>query len=239
MLFYPVFSHAGVTNLTLDGTAPFSCTNVSVAHQGVFSSTVSSAMGVLTSGYGTLALGSTYVRIPLMSASNNTPNDQDWSPAVGWITLRAKAHPTNTSNAPYARVAFFVQDMSGLVDAERMGGTTNRSTGTNSEEISLTNVVGTSLTNPSTALSLTNNRRFFLSPGLLRQSASLNTNDLRYVASGLRSSLVWSNLVPYGVAISPGAGYPAAGTSPQPLNTNSAGAVTVYHRLPIERKAEA
>lgn len=233
VLFYPVFSHAGVTNLTLDGTAPFSCTNVSVAHQGVFSSTVSIAMGVLTSGYGTLALGPTYVRIPLVSASNATPNDQDWSPAVGWITLRAKAHPTNTSNTPYARVAFFVQDMSGLVDAERMGSATNRSTGTNSEEISLTNVFGTSLINPSTVQNLTNNRRFFLSPGLLRQAAGLNTNDLRYVASGLRSSLVWSNLVPYGVAISSGSGYPAAGSSRQALNTNSAGAITVFTDVPV------
>lgn len=218
VLFYPVFSHAGVTNLTLDGTTPFSCTNVSVAHQGVFSSTISSNMTALTNGFGTNALGSTYVRIPLVSASTSSPNDQDWSPAVGWITLRAKAHPTNTSNTPYARVAFFVQDMSGLVDAERMGGATNRSTGTNSEEISLTNVFGTSLINPSTVQNLTNNRRFLLSPGLLRQAAGLNTNDLRYVASGLRSSLVWSNLVPYGVAISSGSGYPAAGSSRQALN---------------------
>lgn len=221
--FYPAFSQAGVTNLSLSGTNRFSMTNVSVAHQGVFSSVISSNMQTWTSGFGTNASAANYVRIPLLSASGTTPNDQDWSPAVGWITLSAKLHPTNNSNSPYARVAFFVQDMSGLIDAERMGGLTSRDTGTNPAEISLTNAYGTSLVNATTMQNLTNtnNRRYFLSPGLLRHSAGLTTNDLRYVASGLRSSQVWSNLIPFGIAVSSTGGYSMAGSNRFSLSSNS------------------
>lgn len=223
--FYPAFSQAGVSNLSLSGvgTNRFSMTNASVAHQGVFSSVIASSMQAWTNGFGTAAQTDKYVRIPLLSATNTTPNDQDWSPAVGWITLSAKTQPTNNTETPYARVAFFIQDMSGLIDADRMGGLTNRDTGTNPAEISLTNAFGTSLVNATTVQNLTNtnNRRYFLSPGLLRHSADLTTNDLRYVASGLRSSLVWSNLIPFGIAVSPSAGYSQAGSNRYALTSNN------------------
>lgn len=223
--FYPAFSHARVTNLSLDGSNRLSLTNVIVPHQGLYSSAVSGLMSNLTSSFGTLALASNYVRIPLISASGTTPNNQDWSPAVGWITLSAKAHPTNTTNTPYARVAFFVQDLSGLIDAERMGGITNRDSGTNPAEISLTNMLNT---NKVAILTDPDKRRFFLSPRLL-MGTNLTTNDLRYVASGLRSSSVWSSLIPYGVPISSTSGYALAGSKPLALNPLPSVATLVSH----------
>jgi hypothetical protein len=81
-----------------------------------------------------------------------------------------------------------------MLDAERMGGETDRSTGTNPAEISLTNLTGTALTNVATASSFTstNNRMIYLTPGMLVLSngGGLNTNDLRYVTTGLRH---WTN----------------------------------------------
>jgi len=113
-------------------------------------------------------------------------------------------------------------------------GPPNRDTGPTPAEISLTNAFGTSLTNSTTVSSLTNtnSRRFFLSPALLRTNASLtNASDLRYVASGLRSSQVWSNLVPFGIAISSTRGYASAGLSPFALNTSAGGVVSVNSDL--------
>jgi len=91
-------------------------------------------------------------------------------------------------------VAWFIEDLSGKIDAEQMGALSgSRSTGTNPEEISLTNMTrtnGTLIFSGSTNL-MTNaaNRKLFFTPGLLANKAIsglTNTDDLRYFATGLR-----------------------------------------------------
>jgi hypothetical protein len=145
------------------------------------------------------------------------------SPPVGWVYInqdvRVKPGQTNTTNVPVTRFAFYVQDLSSMIDADRMGGFTNgtpirQSTalptnymqGTNPAEISLTNLTGTALTNATTASNFTstNNRMKYLSPGMLVLSngGGLNTNDLRYVTTGLRH---WTNAyerIPFGLGYS-------------------------------------
>jgi hypothetical protein len=109
------------------------------------------------------------------------------SPPVGWVYIRqdvrVKPGQTNTTNVPVARFAFYVQDQSSMIDAERMGGETNRSTGTNPVEISLTNLTGTALISPAKVDTFTasSNRPKYLTPGMLTLSLAggLNTNDLR------------------------------------------------------------
>ena len=155
------------------------------------------------------------------------------SPPVGWVYIkqdvRVKPGQTNTTNVPVTRFAFYVQDLSSMIDAERMGGLTNgtpfrQSTnfppnyvqGTNPAEISLTNLTGTALTNVITAsnFTITDNRMKYLTPGMLVLSngGGLNTNDLRYVTTGLRH---WTNAyerIPFGL------GYSNCGTSEKGTN---------------------
>ena len=163
------------------------------------------------------------------------------SPPVGWVYInqdvRVKPGQTNTTNIPVTRFAFYVQDLSSMIDAERMGGFTNgtpfrQSTnlpanyvhGTNPAEISLTNLTGTALTNVTTASNFTstNYRRKYLSPGMLILSngGGLNTNDLRYVTTGLRH---WTNAyerIPFGLGYS-NAGTTSTGTNKYNLNTGA------------------
>ena len=145
--------------------------------------------------------------IPLLG---DTPANRFTSPPVGWVYInqdvRVKPGQTNTTNVPVTRFAFYVQDLSSMIDADRMGGETNRSTGTNPSEISLTNLTGTALTSATTASNFTstNYRRKYLSPGMLVLSngGGLNTNDLRYVTTGLRH---WTNAyerIPFGLGYS-------------------------------------
>jgi hypothetical protein len=158
------------------------------------------------------------------------------SPLVAWIPIRQerRVRPGSaaTTNVQVARMAFFVQDLQGLIDAERMGGSNNRTTGTNPAEISLTNLSGTALTNAATASNFvaTNMRRLFASVGMLTSSngGGLATNDLRYVATGLRSwgwaqnnASSFSNRVPPGIQITATSGYSTnAGQVKFDLNTN-------------------
>jgi len=132
------------------------------------------------------------------------------SPPVGWVYInqdvRVKPGQTNTTNVPVTRFAFYVQDLSSMIDADRMGGQTDRSTGTNPAEISLTNLTGTALTAATTASNFTstNNRMKYLTPGMLvlSNAGKLNTNDLRYVTTGLRH---WTNAyerIPFGLGYS-------------------------------------
>jgi hypothetical protein len=137
------------------------------------------------------------------------------SPPVGWVYIRqdvrVKPGQTNTTNVPVARFAFYVQDQSSMIDAERMGGETNRSTGTNPAEISLTNLTGTALIAPAKVDTFTasSNRPKYLTPGMLSLSLAggLNTNDLRYVTTGLRH---WTNATE---RIPKGLGYSNGGTT--------------------------
>ncbi len=137
------------------------------------------------------------------------------SPPVGWVYIRqdvrVKPGQTNTTNVPVARFAFYVQDQSSMIDAERMGGDTNRSTGTNPAEISLTNLTGTALIAPAKVDTFTagTNRPKYLTPGMLvlTGGGGLNTNDLRYVTTGLRH---WTNATE---RIPKGLGYSNGGTT--------------------------
>jgi hypothetical protein len=155
---------------------------------------------------------------------------------VGWVYInqdvRVKPGQTNTTNVPVTRFAFYVQDLSSMIDAERMGGLTNdtpfrQSTnlpanyvqGTNPAEISLTNLTGTALTDATTAsnFTTTNNRVKYFSPGMLvlSNAGKLNTNDLRYVTTGLHH---WTNAyerIPFGL------GYSNCGTNDKGTNKYS------------------
>ena len=191
------FSTATFTNLGTNASELIVMTN-DISSQGSFLSEMSANMRSQTN----FAAGQS-TNIPLLG--NQT------SPPVGWVYIkqdvRVKPGQTNTTNVPVARFAFYVQDLSSMIDAERMGGFTNGTPyrgstnlpndytpGTNPAEISLTNLTGTALTNFSNATNFTstNNRIKYLTPGMLVLSnvGGLNTIDLRYVTAGL---LHWTN----------------------------------------------
>jgi hypothetical protein len=118
------------------------------------------------------------------------------SPPVGWVyikqNIRTNPSSTNTTSLPVSRFAYFIEDLGGLIDAERMGGASSRPSGTNAEEISLTNLTGVTAPTLST---YTDKRPNYLTPGMLLATNGgflANTNDLRYFASRLRYCN-WSN----------------------------------------------
>jgi hypothetical protein len=102
---------------------------------------------------------------------------------------RPGSNLTNTS--PVVRLAWFTEDLEGLIDAERMGGLTSRSTGTNPEEVSLSNALGTNgVTLLSSISTFTNSRSAYISYGTLANtnvSGLANPTNARYFASGLRA----------------------------------------------------
>jgi hypothetical protein len=211
--YYFCFSSAALTNLA---TNLSKYTNhESAGNQAQFNRQINNELRTLQRGTNFAAGQST--NIPLLG---DTPTNRFTSPPVGWVYInqdvRIKPGQTNTTNVPVARFAFYVQDLSSMIDADRMGGETDRSTGTNPAEISLTNLTGTALTNATTAANFTstNNRTKYLSPGMLVLSSGgrLNTNDLRYVTTGLRH---WTNAyerIPFGL------GYSNCGTSDRGTN---------------------
>jgi hypothetical protein len=219
--YYFCFSSAALTNLA---TNLSKYTNhESAGNQAQFNRQINNELRRLQRGTN-FAVGQS-TNIPLLG---DTPTNRFTSPPVGWVYInqdvRVKPGQTNTTNVPVTRFAFYVQDLSSMIDAERMGGFTNdtpyrESTalpanytqGTNPAEISLTNLTGTVLTIPTNAANFTstNNRTKYLSPGMLVLSngGKLNTNDLRYVTTGLRH---WTNAyerIPFGL------GYSNCGTS--------------------------
>jgi hypothetical protein len=203
------FSTATFTNLGTNASELIVMTN-DISSQGSFLSEMSANMFNQTN----FAAGQ-FTNISLLG--NQT------SPPVGWVYIkqdvRVKLGSTNTTNVPVARFAFYVQDLSSMIDAERMGGFTNgtpyrESTalpanyiqGTNPAEISLTNLTGTALTNYANATNFTstNNRIKYLAPGMLVLSnvGGINPNDLRYVTAGL---IHWTNAyqrIPMGLGYS-------------------------------------
>ena len=189
IVYASCFSSATFTNLGTNASELIVMTN-DISSQGTFLSQMSTFMANQTN----FATNQS-ANIPLLG---DTPANRFTSPPVGWVYIkqdvRVKPGQTNTTNVPVARFAFFVQDLSGMIDAERMGGEISRSTGTNPAEISLTNLTGTALINATNATNLTstNNRIKYLTPGMLVLSngGGLNTNDLRYVTAGL---LHWTN----------------------------------------------
>ena len=221
--YYFCFSSAALTNL---GTNLIEYTNhQSAGDQARFTRQIKQVLEATSTRTGTNFAAGQSTTIPLLG--NQT------SPPVGWVYInqdvRVKPGQTNTTNVPVTRFAFYVQDLSSMIDAERMGGFTNgtpyrESTalpanytqGTNPAEISLTNLTGTALTDATIAANFTstNNRVKYLSPGMLvlSNAGKLNTNDLRYVTTGLRH---WTNAyerIPFGL------GYSNCGTNDKGTN---------------------
>ena len=129
-----------------------------------------------------------------------------------------------TKTSPAVRIAWFTEDLEGLIDAERMGAATSRSTGTNPEEVSVSSATGTNGTLVSSISTFTNNRAAYISFGLLATNSGLaNLTNARYFASGLRA---WSPTTP---SASDGAlawipvGIPISGSSNAPKGYTSQG----------------
>jgi hypothetical protein len=198
MYWYAAFSTARMTELATNSPPSAVITNrTTVTNQSMFSNTISTLMAGLTN-FG--ANGST--NIELVGHTSANPR---LSPPVGWMTikqpLRTTPGKTNTVPTPVMRIAFFVEDLSGLIDAERMCGATSRDTGTNPTEISMANIGPT----PGIVFDTTTNKRAtYLSPFLLATNGGIATTNLRYFATGLRS---WTNAIPRiprSIAIIPG-----------------------------------
>ena len=222
MVYMPAFSTASMSN----ALEPTNLTTqaIDVTGQGTYRSVISNRFA------SQWITGSTnnFTRLALLGGST--------SPPVAWIPIRQdrRIRPGSvaTTNVQVARVAFFVQDLQGLIDAERMGGSNNRITGTNPTEISLTNLSGTALVNATTASNFvsSNNRRLYASAGMLAltNGVGLTTNDLRYVATGLRTwgwmsnqADSYSNRIPPGIQTTATSGYSTnAGQLKYDLNTN-------------------
>jgi hypothetical protein len=190
--------------------------------QATYSNEIQTFMAAATSGFSTNPglTNPTCVQIPLLGGRTSLP--------VGWVyikqNIRTNLSSTNTTNVPVARFAYFIEDLGGLIDAERMGGTNSRPTGTNAEEISLTNLAGTTATNISPT-TYTSKRPQYLTPGMLLTTNDgflTNTNDVRYFASRLRycnwknqNSTNWDRIpyIPISANLTNGSYYPTnAGT---------------------------
>jgi len=182
--YYCGFSPATWTDLGTNNIENFIIvTNTSC--QGSFSNDIASYMSNATKGF-TNPLSPTNKLCTAIPMVGNRI-----SPPVGWVYIKqdVRTNPTttNTTNLPVARFAYFIEDLGGLIDAERMGASTNRLSGTNPEEISISNLKGVTI---SKLAEYTNKRPQYLTPGMLMAvngGILTNTNDLRYFASRLRA----------------------------------------------------
>lgn len=182
LYWYAAFSTARMTELATNGPPTKVMTNrTTVTNQSMFSNVISNFMLGLTN----FTNGSTNIEMLGHTAANPR-----LSPPVGWITIRqpirTSLSSTNTTSQPTMRFAFFVEDLSGLIDAERMCGNPNRTTGTNSLEISKADLGVPFNTDPAI-------RATYLTPFLLFTNGSVGTANLRYFATGIRS---WTNAIP-------------------------------------------
>ena len=196
---------------------------------GSYLSEIGSFMATLTNGFVTnpTSTNTNCTLIPLLGGRT--------SPPVGWTYIyqdKKIANSTNTTNVPIARFSYYMEDLTGLIDAERMGGT-NRTTGTNASEISLTNLFtnwsSNSIINAGNYNQFINptNRAKYFSPGMMLYAGGLSTNDLRYFAHGLLSWDSFPNTIPMGIAISNTKGYANANTTTTKVNLNSSANLNV------------
>jgi len=223
MWYYaPLFSPAGVTNLgTNDIQNAMRFTNT---HQGTFSNDMQTFMTANATNKFTNNPGLTNskcVQIPLLGGRT--------SPPVGWVYIdqeKRKSGSSLTNTSPVVRIAWFTEDLEGLIDADRMGATTTRSTGTNSEEVSLSSAKGTNGTALVSSISVfTNNRASYISYGLLATNGGLaNPTNARYFASGLRAWAPTNPASPDNGALAwiP-VGIPVSGTSTAPKGYTNQG----------------
>jgi hypothetical protein len=209
--YFPLFSPAGVTNL--DTNVIQTAMRFTNFHQGSFSNDMQTYMSSANGTNGFIASpGLNHpkcVQIPLLGGRT--------SPPVGWVYMhqeKRRVGSTLTNTSPAVRIAWFTEDLEGLIDAERMGGLTTRPSGTNSEEISLSSATGIDGALLSSVANFTNNRKTYVSFGLLSTtdiSGLANPTNARYFASGLRAwaptnpasptngALAW---IPVGIPIS-------------------------------------
>ena len=182
LYWYAAFSTATMTELATNAPPIAVMTNrITVTNQSMFSNVISNFMGGLTN----FPNGSTNLELIGHTAANPR-----LSPPVGWILIRQPVRTTpgstNTVSQPVMRFAFFVEDLSGLIDAERMCGNSSRNSGTNPTEVSM-NDLGISFDTNQAA------RATYLTPLLLATNGGVATTNLRYFANGLRS---WTNAIP-------------------------------------------
>ena len=237
---YALFSCATMSNF---GITPFNPTNwaATTFKQGGFAAD-------------RLSPTSQIVKMTNFSTTNVTPNGPvtripllfgRTSPVVNWITNYV-TNPSTGLLSPTFRFAYFTEDPSGLIDVDRMGGSTSRDTGTNPTEIALGEV---GITNFAT---FNNLRRLFLTPGMIEDVLRINTvtngsvtNPWRYLSSSLYSMNGLKTDKPTRaqgyLRIPTGLGYNEADTSTKfpakyNINTNSNGELT---NIPISVIAAA
>ena len=222
--YFPLFSPAGVTNL--DTNVIQTAMRLTNTHQGTFSNDMQTFMTLNATNGFTNNPGLTNpkcVQIPLLGGRT--------SPPVGWVYInqeKRKFGSNLTNISPAIRIAWFTEDLEGLIDAERMGASTLRTTGTNSEEISLTNATDTNGSRIVTSIStFTNARKAFISYGLLASSnvsGIANSTNARYFASGLRAWAPTNPASPNNGALAwiP-AGIPISGSSTAPKGYTNQG----------------
>ena len=189
---------------------------------GSYLTEIGSFMATMTNGFVTnpTSTDTNCTLIPLLGGRT--------SPPVGWTYIyqdKKIANSTNTTNVPVARFSYYMEDLSGLIDAERMGGT-NRTTGTNASEISLTNLTTNwslnsiiNASNYNQFINPTNRSKYFSPALLLYANTGISTNDLRYFAHGLLSWSNFPNTIPVGVPINSSLGYSQGGQLKVNLNT--------------------
>ena len=188
--YYAGFSPARLTNLTTNViTTNMIFTN---SHQGTYFSESSAFFDRATNGFTDNPAPTNPICTTIDLLGGQT------SPPVGWVYLTQRMRQKNSTNtidvtSPVARIAWFIEDLSGKIDAEQMGGlSSNRLTGTNPEEICLTSMTrtnGSQILPSLTTFTNGTNRKLFFTPGLLAKSSIsglTNSDDLRYFATGLR-----------------------------------------------------
>ena len=180
--YYCGFTPANWTNLDTNVIGTFiKVTNLIC--QSSFSNDIAAFMTNATNGFSANPTSKVSTTIILVGGRT--------SPPIGWVYIRQniRTNPaaTNTAYLPVARFAYFIEDLQGLIDAERMGGLTLRDTGTNAEEISMSDLTGVTITD---LKKYTNSRGQYITPSMLLTANGgflSSTNDLRYFASRLRS----------------------------------------------------
>jgi len=236
------FTPATWTNLDSNSVVPY-VTATNRICQATFSNDITTFMAAATNGFTAdpPATSKVCTLIPMLGGRT--------SPPVGWVyinqNIRTNPSSTNTTSLPVSRFAYFIEDLGGLIDAERMGGTNSRPTGTNAEEISLANLTGVTAPTLST---YTNNRPNYLTPGMLLSTNGgflANTNDLRYFASRLRycnwsnQNLNWSRIPWIPISVTGPSYYPTnAGSRKYPLTDLTPGgqseiAATITTNFPM------
>ena len=220
--FFPLFSPAGVTNL--DTNVIQAAMRLTNSHQGTFSNDMQTYMTTKATNGFTSSPGLNNpkcVQIPLIGGRT--------SPPVGWVYLnqeKRKFGSNLTNTSPAVRIAWFTEDLEGLIDAERMGGLTTRPSGTNSEEISLSSATGTNGALLSSVATFTNQRKAYISYGLLASanvSGIANPTNARYFASGLRAWAPTNTALNNGALAWIPAGIPISGSSTAPTGYTNQG----------------